>query len=99
MENFPSLYSRVHDGLMLPYSRVTSFSFKASDWLARAGQCALVLSMYLKNNVSTCCLILCFSLWKVQPTYRLYSGPEIDKQWCYDVKRMVHPFELQAEAV
>ena len=27
----------------MSYSRERSFSFKASDWLARAGQCALVL--------------------------------------------------------
>ena len=36
---------------MLPYSNARSFSFKASDWLARAGQRALVLrSISLKNG-------------------------------------------------
>ena len=36
---------------MLCYGRKGSFSFKASDWLARAGQCALVLrNMSLKNG-------------------------------------------------
>ena len=37
---------------MLPYSGERSFSFKASDWLARAGQCASVLrTMSLKNGL------------------------------------------------
>ena len=36
---------------MLFYGGERSFSFKASDWLARAGQCASVLrSMSLKNG-------------------------------------------------
>ena len=36
---------------MLSYSGERSFSFKASDWPARAGQCASVLrSMSLKNG-------------------------------------------------
>ena len=35
---------------MLSNSRKGSFSFKASDWLARAGQCALVLRNMLLEN-------------------------------------------------
>ena len=36
---------------MLSYSRKGSFSFEASDWLARAGECASVLgSVSLKNG-------------------------------------------------
>ena len=36
---------------MLPYSGERSFSFKDSDWLARAGECASVLrSKSLKNG-------------------------------------------------
>ena len=36
---------------MLPYSGEKNFSFKASDWLARAGECASVLrSKSLKNS-------------------------------------------------
>ena len=38
---------------MFSYSRKRSFSFKASDWLARAGQCAAVLrSMPLPSGFS-----------------------------------------------
>ena len=36
---------------MLPYSVERSFSFKTFHWLAKAGQCASLLSMSLKNNV------------------------------------------------
>ena len=36
---------------MLSNSRKGGFSFKASDWLARAGHCALVLrNMLLENS-------------------------------------------------
>ena len=35
---------------MLFYGRKGSFSFKASDWLARTGQCASVLRNMLLEN-------------------------------------------------
>ena len=36
---------------MLSYSRKGSFSFEASDWLAKAGECASVVgSVSLKNG-------------------------------------------------
>ena len=50
MKNLPSLYSRAHGGFCKRCCQ-RSFSFKASDCLAKAIQCASVLrSMCLKNG-------------------------------------------------
>ena len=54
MENLPSSYLRAHDGFCkrcCPVAEKEISAFKASDWLARAGQCVSVLrSMSLKNG-------------------------------------------------
>ena len=80
---------------MLPYGGERSFSFKAFNWLARAGQCASVLrNMFLKNGSRHVLLNPLLEPLRITthvPTY--HSGTEID------VKRVVHPFRLQAEVV
>ena len=52
---------------MLPYSEKGSFSLKASDWLARAGECAWVLrSMSLKHGFRY--VLLNHLLWFLRST-------------------------------
>ena len=86
---------------MLFNSRKGSFSFKASDWLARAGQCASVLrNMLLENgfgHVLLNPLFVAFEKYDPRTDYR--SGTKIGKQCCFDEKRVVHPFWLQVEVV
>ena len=86
---------------MLPYSGERSFRFKAIDWLARTGESASVLrNMSLKNGSRYVLLDpLLQPLRSTTHVPTIKSGTEINKQCCFDVKRAVHYFGLQAEVV
>ena len=50
--------------------------------------------------LGTCCLVLSVAVFgKYDPRTDYHSGTEIDKQCCFDVKQVVHPFELHLKCV
>ena len=85
---------------MLSNSRKGSFSFKASGWLARVGQCASVLrNMLLENGFRHVLLNPVVAFKKYYPCTDYRSGTKIGKQCCFDEKwpkRMYYPLFIKA---
>ena len=78
IENLLSLYLCAHVGFCkrcCPMAEKESFNFKASNWLARADQCASVLRNMLLTRGRTS-----FHLSTLEATYIKTSKPNLCKQ-------------------